>query len=285
MPQTTLLLHLAMTAILMRDAKDSAGVSVDVAGKEQTVIWVECGGRNAPIRRLATLLRGHLSSTMPAAEDDLLDTLIDQCLARFVVYRPTSTTELAATIQALPDLFMAMDDATPELGYVLIDGMSEFAWADQLASERGKDADTTGSPNALRRLVAAIANLRNVLAPVTFISQIVVRPSAITDWTSDTLDGRLPFYRHHLVAPWPSISQTTIPSAASTTSFTFAFHISTHAPEPEVIQPRTTMQAALAARQQGLREGTAGFRAVVRRAGGQLVGEWSWENTPTSVYA
>ncbi|POY73665.1 hypothetical protein BMF94_3200 [Rhodotorula taiwanensis] len=225
--KSTLLYYLAATTVLMRRAHvrvDRQILEIPIGGKEETVVWIDCTGR-FDVDRLATLVRHQLvvlitryraPKGIGAPRDSEIDALVEECLSRLHVFSPTSMLQLAATVHHLPDWFKK--NALDELGTVLLDGMSEFAWLEQYEIEQ-KQADVaagsrpahaataaTKKPSGqppLRLLCAAVAHLRRTLAPLIFITQWVFRPWSVLPQLSQ--DG-LPFYSHHYGPPdWPSI--------------------------------------------------------------------------------
>ncbi|GJN89701.1 hypothetical protein Rhopal_002688-T1 [Rhodotorula paludigena] len=323
--KTSLLLHLAATAILPRTAHvriAGAVLAVPVGGKEQTAVWIDCTARFS-IDRLGTIVRHHLDLAIRryrapkgigAPREEELDSLVDECMARLHVFQPSGTLQLAATLQSLPE--WALRETADELGYVLIYGMSEFAWADQLARERAGTGATASGPSALpssqpplRLVLLALAHLRRTLAPLVFLTQWVFRPHALTARSQEGY----PFYAHHFAPPhWPSILATPDPAplgprdarnpldappAAAACPVALALHLTLHPPALAPFRRGTSL--ALVRREQerraaerrhalkrargmeGAKEGgvggTEGIRCVVRRPGGAEVGSWEME--------
>ncbi|BGO90788.1 hypothetical protein NBRC10512_002833 [Rhodotorula toruloides] len=320
--KTSLLLHLAATALLPRRAHvrvDRQVLEVVVGGKEEAVVWIDCTSR-FDVDRLASLLRHHLDTSIQryraprgigAPRDEEIDGLVDECLTRLQVFYPSSTLQLAATIQGLPE--WAKTHAAEEVGSVLIDGMSEFAWADQYAHEQRSASFAPGAPRPvdssassqtpLRLLLAAIAHLRRTLAPLIFVTQWVFRPHAILPQRSS--DG-LPFYQHHFAPPhWPSISTVPLVSDASIDplespslldgmwpTFPLKLHITVHPPQKAVFRKGVNLDTVLQEQKKRLKErdklfkrarglgtaaggmGTEGIQCVVRKQGGVEIGSW-----------
>lgn len=193
------------------------------------------------------------------------------------------------------------------------DGMSEFAWADQWATEKLSKAPSTSStaaaPNSfnfeptpghsLRLLIASLARLRSTLAPITLLTQWAFRPTTVTRYSTTTAETRggqgLPFYGHHLPTSsgWPSIDRSargvttaadplappsTIPGT-TLPSFALDYHVTCYPPTPTMMRRGTTMVEAFERRREGRGEGTAGFKCVLREKGGREVGMWEWEVT------
>ncbi|KAK4055528.1 hypothetical protein OIV83_000074 [Microbotryomycetes sp. JL201] len=216
--KSTLLLFLAATAILPKRAN-----GVRVGGREQTVVWLDCAG-DVDVLQLAKLCTAHLKSMLPRLPPPDVEKLTLASLRRFVVLRPQSTQQLATIVRDLPSWFMQQSHM-PEIRYVMIDGMSRFAWLDQWKTEQLKTsakyasseptADAPQAPKddmtpaaALRLLISSIARLKKTIAPIVFITQWVFVPSKVTHFSPQ---DRLPFYAHHLGTPWPSISKPSRP--------------------------------------------------------------------------
>lgn len=319
--KTTLLLYLAATAILMRNAHvriDRQVLEIPIGGKEETVAWIDCTGR-FDIDRLAVLVRHQIVTLITryrapkgigAPPDEEIDSLVDECLSRLHVFYPSSMLQLAATVQHLPE--WTKKNAFDELGTVLVDGMSEFAWIDQFELEQKQQVATTaetaarggstrpGEQPPLRLLCAAIAHLRRTIAPLVFFTQWVFRLQSVLRHTSQ--DG-LPFYSHQYAPPfWPSIS--TPPPVSSDPlepptlvdgqwpTFPLALHITTHPRKKAVFrkgirfdqvvveQRRAAQEREKAFKGQGVGTarasvfGTDGITCVVRKPGGIEVGSW-----------
>ncbi|BGP15180.1 hypothetical protein JCM10213_008680 [Rhodosporidiobolus nylandii] len=311
--KTALLLHLAATTLLPRfayvrfeDLRGGPGVAcVEVGGKEEVVAFLDCSARAFPISRLSALLRRHLRLAirryrapkgLGAPREEELDALVEEALSRLHVFKPSSTLQLAVTVQDLPvwaaDRAEQNGDDEPELGMVLIDGMSEFAWADQLTRENAAATTTSSSTPPtppLRLLLRAIANLRASLSPLIFLTQWVFRPSSVLSQTSQE---SLPFYTHHFAPPhWPSISSAPRPAgkdpleapivgvgAERWPSFPLALHITLHPPEKGVFRRGSKWSEVTAERAggKGAKEGdaTEGIKCVVRAPGGRELGSW-----------
>ncbi|GAA5894486.1 hypothetical protein JCM8208_006255 [Rhodotorula glutinis] len=318
------LAHLAATAILPRTAHVRIAdhvLAVPVGGKQLAVAWLDCTARRFDlVDRIALLVRHHLDLAIRryraprgigAPRDTELDTLVDECMARLTVASPTGTVQLAATLRNLPRWALGGHGDAPddELAYVVVDGMSEFAWADQHAANSSSAASSGASKRPLRLVVDALAHLRATLAPVVFISQWVFRPEATLAIKSQ--EG-LPFYSgHYPSALWPSILSVPPPPSSSAPSsnplaprqgallpISLALHLTLH-PSPTPPLRRGTPLALLLSEQRrrvrareraqsGAGEsswgtalggvgGTEGVRVVVRRPGGLEVGSFDVE--------
>ncbi|GAA6031180.1 hypothetical protein JCM8097_004046 [Rhodosporidiobolus ruineniae] len=328
--QSSLLLHLAATSLLpltayvpFPDLRGGPGVAqVPVGGKESTVAFIDCSARPFPTLRLALLVRSLLVERVrafrapqglgaPKAED--VDALVEEAMARLHVFRPKTTLQLAVTVQDLPrwafERAQEGGEDEPEVGLVLVDGMSEFAWADQWAHEQASPSSSSSSAiPPLRRLLSALSQLRRTLSPLIFLSQWVFRPLSTLAHTSEE---NLPFYAHHYAPPyWPSISSPPPPPSTDADanplepiwvgppgtsekweSFPLALHITVH-PAPRPIFPRGTPLSTVLSKRFGesgpssgggsagrrggrkREERTEGIRCVVRAPGGVELGSW-----------
>ncbi|GAA5923715.1 hypothetical protein JCM3775_000483 [Rhodotorula graminis] len=327
--KSSLLAHLAATALLPRTAHVRIAdhvLAVPVGGNHKHVAWVDCSPRAArldTLDRLARLVRHHLDLAIRryraprgigAPRDAELDALVDECMARLTVASPTGTVQLAATLRALPRWALSDDGDGPhdELAYVIVDGMSEFAWADQHAATSTPSSSAHAPRRPLRLVVDALAHLRATLAPVVWISQWVFRPEATLAQKSQ--EG-LPFYAGHYPSSlWPSILPSPLPPPPPPSSSTaanplaprpgallpisLALHLTLH-PSPTPPLRRGTPLALLLSEQRRrvrVREraqsavgqsswgtalggvgGTEGVRVVVRRPGGTEVGSFDVE--------
>lgn len=320
--KTSLLLALAATTLLPRyadvrfiDLKGGPGtVRIPVGGKEEVVAWVEGGSRRFPVEKLAALLKKHLRDAIQryrapkglgAPKEEELDGLVEEALSRLAVFRCSSTVQMAVTVRDLPrwaaERARENGEDEPEVGVVVIEGLSEFAWADQWARESAAASHTSASsPPGLRYLLAAIAHLRRTLSPLIFLSQWVFRPSSISTSSSSTSEENLPFYTHHFGPPhWPSILSRSLPPSSSASSssstdplaaplvgeksggekwesFPLALHITLHPPAKGVFAKGTRWEEVVKQRMGGEDDPitTEGIKCVVRVRGGREIGTW-----------
>ncbi|KAM0788969.1 hypothetical protein ACM66B_003042 [Microbotryomycetes sp. NB124-2] len=223
--KSSLLLFLAATAILPKRVR-----GIRVGGREQVVVWLDCAG-DVDVEQLARLCKTHFKSMLPSMIPQDVERHVLASLERFIVLKPQNTKQLATMVRDLPQWYMQLPHMS-EVRYVMIDGMSRFAWPDQWETEQLKvnvqyasaepaaSADNRpikNSPDdltpaaALRLLISSLARLKSTLAPITFITQWVFVPSKVTHFSSQ---DRLPYYAHHLGPPWPSISKPSRPYSA-----------------------------------------------------------------------
>ncbi|KAI5477334.1 rad51 family DNA repair protein [Pseudohyphozyma bogoriensis] len=324
--KTQLLYFLAMTALLPeRWEVELGGVVVDayIGGKGKSVVWMDATQR-FDINRLTSLLQTHLTAQVNAVRsEDVLapapSTILEQvqlCLENLHVFTPSSTSQLAISVLRLPEYFTNLEnDHSPEIGYLIIDGMSEFTSSDQLAREKAKDdkgkgraedqstsststpttAAHTNSPSTsppLHLLLAAIARVRTTLSPVTVYTTWVHADSRVAYKSQ----SGLPFFPPSLPLPWPQITSSPPPfdpssplahpplPTSQTPTFSLAYHITTY-PRPMTKFPQgTRLGTALKERKNGRGEGMEGFVAVVRGRGGKEVGQFEFDVLDGAVH-
>ncbi|KAL8290075.1 hypothetical protein RQP46_003014 [Phenoliferia psychrophenolica] len=301
--KTQLLLCLAMTAILPQTWEPvvkGQTLNVYLGGKGKAVAFFDCTQR-FDIERLASLLRSYLAAQLASAlgprlgppPEQLTELEVMRCLGRLRVYTPGSTIELAATLLRLP-ADLASDHTSHDLAYVIVDGSSEFCWADQLEREqtaaalKGKGRATDAADlhlSPLRLLVSSLAHVRQILSPIVFLSQWVMREDSVSNRSRDDL----PFYHHHLPPPYPHITSHlppfdpsdplrthSLPNSDIPTIF-LKWHIQIFAPPLQTLNVAKPFRHAFLKRLEGRGSGMVGFTAVLRGAGGKEVGSWNMD--------
>ncbi|GAA5983855.1 hypothetical protein JCM5350_007576 [Sporobolomyces pararoseus] len=335
--KTQLLLKLAVNHLLPRSIHvriDRQVLLVPVGGKEELVTWFNCTasiGFSKEIEKLSEVLRFHLVQAInqyrrpkgigsPTEEE--VDSLVQECLARLQVFSPTSTLQLACTIRNLPDWYTKNAQgggADEELGCVIIDGMTEFAWTDEF--ER-LESQSQPSPLVapLKLFSSAISHLRQSLSPLIFISQWVLRPLQPHSVPSQQ---NLPFYRPHYNPPhYPALTKPPLisddqdplspyyyPSSSSSLDsplFPIHYHITLH-PSPRPIFRKgvslaMVLKEGTRQEQERTRQGTGsnrgggggeetrerwteGIVCVLREKGGKELGSWEMEIGENEIIA
>ena len=320
--KTSLLLLLALIATLPPSfalaCQAGQTLHVDVGGKSQGVVWADCDAK-FDVVRLAQLMRAHLGRVVneavaaatehgtgpppvpvpvPRELDQQLGQIVSDSLNRVVVLRPTSTLQLATTLEALPVVWLA--ERRPVLLYLLIDGISSFWWQDQRDLEGRPSRPLPGGPHSLpsatpplRLFLSAVAHVRATLAPTTFLTQWILQPSNITHQASSALPQRLGFgfVQHHMPPPYPQITSPphvsppgdllrapTLPNTGNPT-FGLKLHITCYRMPKQGIKCGTGLKEALGKQREGREAGPRGDRFVglVRAAGGRELGAWEYE--------
>ncbi|GAA5962564.1 hypothetical protein JCM3765_003731 [Sporobolomyces pararoseus] len=325
--KTQLLLKLAVNHLLPRSIHvriDRQVLLVPVGGKEEMVISFNCSiGFEKEIEKLSKVLRFHLVQAInqyrrpkgigsPTEEE--VDSLVQECLARLQVFSPTSTLQLACTIRSLPDWYARNAQeggGNEELGCVIIDGMTEFAWTDEFERRQSQQQSSFVAP--LKLFSSAISHLRQTLSPLIFISQWVLRS---TQPHSVPSQQNLPFYRAHFYPPhYPSLSNPPLMSdeqdplsphyypSSSSPLFPIHYHITLHpSPRPTfrkgvslamVLKEGTRQEQEKMRQDAGTTRGdertserwTEGIVCVLREKGGKELGSWEMEIGESEIIA
>ncbi|GAA5892743.1 uncharacterized protein JCM6883_007458 [Sporobolomyces salmoneus] len=323
--KTSLMIKIAVNHLLPRQVDvriDRQVIRVPVGGKEERVVWFNCTastGFEKEILKIGKILRFHLVQAINsyrrpkgigAPQEEELDELVRGCLERLEVFSPTSTIQLATTIQSLEEWYTKSSSSTSgeELGCVMIDGMTEFAWTDQFERETHHQRSSSSSTpfvSPLKLFSASISHLRRTLSPLIFISQWVLRP---TQPLSNPSQQNLPFYRPHFNPPLypslrnPPISTSTVVTkekeeeddpfapvyypASSTSSsplFPIHFHVTLHPSPRPVFRKGISFASVLKEGGPRLEKGkgtkvmTEGIVCVLRERGGREIGSWEME--------
>lgn len=169
-------------------------------------VILDCDGRWS-VRDVAQKLRSRLGLYHPQAisTSPSLDQLVDDCMNRLHVFRPTSTLSLACTLLHLAS-YHAEQMINQDMALLVIDSISTFFWQDRFASEGftnyrvPKEGDFKDVEHPLNHVLIAIQKLRLDFGPVV----------ALTNWglslahpTVGSEDSDFPLYRQHL-NPFPS---------------------------------------------------------------------------------
>lgn len=293
--KSQLLYFLAMTAILPHDMiipNGAEGIKVGLGGKGQLVVWLDCTGR-FQVQRVATMLHAHLVGQI--GEDiNLLasggvEDIVRQCLKRLIVFQPTSTLRLAATLLNLP-AWHRSSGLEEEIAYVLIDGMGNFTASDAAgASERKQQS--VSSPSTvppIHHVLSSLAYVRSHLSPIIFLTTPGLQLESAS--YSKSSEG-YPFFAPALPQPFPRIDthpSTThltldpedhllpplLPSSNSPT-VSLSYHITLYPPEQQM-QPAGLTLAEVLERRDGRRVEEADFTAILRVPGGAELGSWNY---------
>lgn len=273
---------LAMTAVLPNTYQLSRRITatngelhaeIKFGGKNQTVVWIDTSGA-FDVDRLAIMLRGHIANTIGAAnlgidtlerEEEIVEEIVVECLERVTVYSPRSTIQMACAVAAIESTYMNSLTVQQEIGYVFIDSVSEFTWFDILEKE------TNSSSPSLTHLIAALTRLRNNLAPIFVLSQWVLK-SNLSHLSRD----KLPFYSNHLPPPWPTILIP--PATPGSRHFGLTTHITLHPPKMKFVPAGVGLEAAMK-----LEKTEEVYTAVLRARGGQEIGSWQYNLSPTGI--
>ena len=202
--KTHLLYHFILTCIIPPRCGDR-----DLGGWGKAAILIDTDG-NFNAHRFHEVLVSRLNRLLGLqnAEEDsgLVQTYATDCLERFVVFRPTSSVQLAITILDLPRHHRS--DARLkdfEIGLLAIDSMSAFYWRDRFALEQLRNVadsslDVGSAPNLLHYVVDALHQFRRSHRPVILMTNWGLNPLSKV---ADSGGATKPFYRQHL-HPFPA---------------------------------------------------------------------------------
>lgn len=308
--KTQLLQFIAMTAILPHVWEAALSVrgssrpprveQIVIGGRQKCVVVVDCDGRFS-VERTHQLVKSHLSrrvhehaATIPAlysaeATQEDVQAETTTALKRLHVFRPTSTTSLAATLLELP-LYMEKH-CKEELAFILIDDISAFYWQDRFQFEKEPAHARTKLKQQMlpmRNALLALNKLRKSFGPVTFISNWGF------PWSGDRMpDDNAPFYRQHLNRPYPSpfpvlaegatplpapIKDVAYPMQAVGSTFEVTHQLALHAPQTKPIPKDMSFETALRVEAfRVMEQQELGSKCYVRMPGvqgGDRIGEW-----------
>lgn len=284
-----LLLFLSMSALLPPIFKAKIGSTVyevEAGGKGQSVIWMDCT-RKFDVRALAGMMHDHLENILAGMRvqgkegipDGLIQSGVEEMLKNLHVFTPSSTLQLAATIQDLPDFIKRISNSK-DIEYLIVDGLSSFHWSDRLAREAAKD-----SIPSLRYLLSSIAHVRSTLSPIIFINQWILN----TTPTHHSQEG-YPFFPTHFPSPYPLITSpapkldSTNPLApivlpnSDSNSFNFKYSISLY-PPPRPPNPSTLLEGMKPKSEDST------MMAIIREAGGKEIGTCEFDYSSKTFHA
>lgn len=296
-----MLLFLTMTALLPSIVKfkiRDAVYEVQTGGRNQSVVWFECSSRLFDIRKLIRMIHTHLENQLASARaegrdgipDGLIESEVIEILKNLHIFTPCSTIQLAASIQSLPEYIKGLKNEFKDIGFLVIEGMSEFYWSDRFT--RDTTTTTTGSNKknsnlipSIKYLQSAIAHIRLQLAPIILISQPLLQSTP----ANHSQEG-FPFFPSHFPPPWPSINSSipqidnsnplTAPMLINSDLGTFYFKYSISIFPPKPLPNTATMREAMNREPQERR-----FTAVVRSAEIGEVGSFEFEFDENSFSA
>lgn len=284
-------------------------LEVEVGGRARGVVWVDCDARFA-VERLARMMRAHLERVVAEATADELaqgrtvvtqeldhqiNSIVSAALEHTFVIPCDSTLQLAATLEVLPQLWVARD--RPALLYVLIDGLSEYCWADQRHPEQHSNPPsrkglTPALMTPLQLVLSSLAHVKSTLAPITFVTNWILMPLAVTSRSTTSLGQNfgLTFVAQHLPSPWPAI--TTLPHVGppgdplhaiahpKTGAGTIALklHVTCYRLPRDQMKSGTLLREAVKKKREAPKEASGErFVGLVRVAGGKELGAWEYE--------
>ncbi|XP_006454425.1 hypothetical protein AGABI2DRAFT_114184 [Agaricus bisporus var. bisporus H97] len=122
--------------------------------------------------RFAQLLRSRLRCLLPPDHPDN-DAIVTKALGLLHVFQPSSSHQLAATIQHLP-MYLATELPEEDLGVLAVDSISAFYWPDRYVHEQLRPGDSnrppTRSPNLLSHVFTSISTFTQSHGPLVLLS-------------------------------------------------------------------------------------------------------------------
>ena len=202
--KTHFLYHIILTCLIPPRHDDLV-----LGGWGRTAVIIDADG-TFDSSRFQELLISRLSRLLKTAGAQDIDStarsLANRCLERLVVFKPTSSIQLALTIHHLPQYHItepSLQDS--EIGLLAIDSMSSFYWRDRYALEQLREADNASSdvslqPNHLHHVVDALQHFRQTHLPVILLSNWGLNAVSKPGLSGEALS---PYYRQHL-HPFPA---------------------------------------------------------------------------------
>ncbi len=163
-----------------------------------------------------------------------LEIITDLSMKRFHVFRPNSSSQLAASLLLLPS-YTASQLPNTEMGIIAVDSMSAFYWTDRFAVEQVRAQPRSSLPHVsvfpLYNIASALEKIRMSFYPLILL----------TNWGLDVAHSSaqfpsFPMYKQHL-HPFPtpfdesnsSADKPTITSPLTLTVHITFFPVSRHA--------------------------------------------------------
>ncbi|PFH54577.1 hypothetical protein AMATHDRAFT_123916, partial [Amanita thiersii Skay4041] len=158
------------------------------------------------VQRFNILLQQRLKRKLPHANEEIICAVAHAALKRLHVFRPHSSTQLAATILNMPK-YHADRLKEDQLGLLAIDSISAFYWPDRYMNEQMQLAGTNAQSYTppLCNVLSALQSLRLSHGPVIILTNwaLVADPSS--------LDSPVPLFKQHLY-PFPAPFSSTHPA-------------------------------------------------------------------------
>lgn len=167
-------------------------------------------------RRLMATRLNHLLQSLGVPHHHS-EIITDLSLKRLHVFRPSSSSQLAATLLYLPS-YMALHLPDFAMGIIAIDSLSAFHWADRFIVEQGRALPRTSPTHVsvypLHNIASALEKIRLSFHPLVLL----------TNWGLDHVQASgasssFPLFRQHLFPfPTPFASDEKTASADTPTS-------------------------------------------------------------------
>lgn len=147
-------------------------------------------------QRFDRLLRSRIRRLLPSNSPSV-EAIITKALDLLHVFQPTSSHQLAATIQHLP-MYLATNLPETDLGLIAVDSISSFYWSDRYILEQARPGNPSNGlprqPNPFNRVLAALQSLARSHGPLILLSSWDLRPSSRSE-NRRRLDAPVPVLR------------------------------------------------------------------------------------------
>lgn len=154
--------------------------------------------RNFDVQRFAQLLRSRVKRLLPL-DPSAVEAITTKSLDLLHVFRPTSSHQLAATIQHLP-MYLATNLPEADLGILAVDSITAFYWPDRYILEQFRSGNSgrafTRSQNPLNHVLTSIRSFAQSHGPLVLLSSWDLSPSS-TSQTRQRFDPSTSATRSH----------------------------------------------------------------------------------------
>ncbi|KXN89923.1 DNA repair protein XRCC2, partial [Leucoagaricus sp. SymC.cos] len=132
------------------------------------------------IQRFDQLLRSRLRRLLPG-NTSMIEAVTTEALGRLHVFRPTSSHQLAATVQHLP-MYLATNLPEEDLGILAVDSITAFYWPDRYILEEARAGNLTRpitrSQSPLNLALAALHSFARSHGPLILLSTWDLGPTS-----------------------------------------------------------------------------------------------------------
>ena len=148
----------------------------------------------------SALLRAQLRRLLPDADELILHSRAQSALQRLHIFKPASSTQLAATIYHLPK-YLADHAPNQRLGFIGIDSVGAFYWPDRYTAQEMHSA-CQHYVHPLHHVFNALRSLHLHYGPVIVLTNWGLIPDPIST------NSHVTIFRQHLNIPSDSIEIT-----------------------------------------------------------------------------
>jgi DNA-repair protein XRCC2 len=118
------------------------------------------------VGRFQDILVGRLRKFLPAVP---FATLVDECLKRLHIFRPTSTEQLGVTLAHLP-VYHSKNFPHADVGMVAIHSFDAFHWVNHFRAEQQQTSPSLSKNVAYHNVITELETLRHSFGAIIFIT-------------------------------------------------------------------------------------------------------------------